>query len=106
MFGLPGALVGISETKIQTIVRVDTADREFFFLHTQKQADALRIELSVPLRAIRGARSARAGGSEHADARGPESAADQLSRLAAMLDAGLLTRDEFDHLKAKVIAES
>jgi hypothetical protein len=104
VLGLPGALLGIGETKIQTIVRINTADRELFFLNTQKQADSLRIELSVPLKAIRDAR--RAASPDQSEPTAPESITDQLTRLASMLDAGLLTRGEFDHLKAKLIAET
>ena len=33
----------------------------------------------------------------------PASPVDELSRLAGMLDTGLLARDEFDHLKARLI---
>jgi hypothetical protein len=104
VLGLPGALLGISETKIQTIVRINTADRELFFLSTQKQPDTLRIELSVPLKAIRDARTAAS--SDHSEPTAPESITDQLTRLASMLEAGLLTRQEFDHLKLKLIAQS
>jgi hypothetical protein len=92
-----------SETKIQTIVRINTAERELFFLNTQKLADALRIELSVPLKAIRDARAAVTP--DQSGTAAPESITDQLTRLASMLEAGLLTRTEFDHLKAKLIAE-
>jgi hypothetical protein len=31
---------------------------------------------------------------------------DQLGRLATMLETGLLTREEFDHLKAALIAKT
>lgn len=51
-FGLPGAGAGIGSTKIQTIVRMRAADSEIFFLDTQQLADALRIELAMPLKAI------------------------------------------------------
>jgi hypothetical protein len=102
VLGLPGAVLG-SETKIQTIVRINTAERELFFLNTQKLADALRIELSVPLKAIRDARAAVTP--DQSGTAAPESITDQLTRLASMLEAGLLTRTEFDHLKAKLIAE-
>jgi len=104
VLGLPGVLLGTGATKIQTVVRINTADRELFFLNTQKQADALRIELSIPLKAIRDARPAPSH--EHPDAPANESITDQLTRLASMLEAGLLTRQEFDHLKARLIAQS
>jgi hypothetical protein len=104
VLGLPGAVLGINDTKIQTIVRINTADRELFFLNSQKQADALRIELSVPLKAIRDARAAASP--DHSDPAARASITDQLTRLASMLEAGLLTRQEFDQLKAKLIAQS
>ena len=31
---------------------------------------------------------------------------DQLSKLASLLQQGMITRDEFEHLKAKLIAKS
>jgi hypothetical protein len=102
-FGLAGAVAGLGQTRIQTILRILAADCELFFLDTQRQADALRIELSVPLRSIREARSARQAGPEPA---ARESVTDQLARLASMLETGLLTREEFDLLKTKLIAES
>jgi len=104
VLGVPGAVLGLSDTKIQTIVRINTADSELFFLSTQKRAEVLRLELSVPLKAIRDARAAAGRG--HAAPSAPESITDQLTRLASMLEAGLLTRPEFDHLKTKLIAES
>jgi hypothetical protein len=30
---------------------------------------------------------------------------EELSKLAGMLESGLLTREEFDHLKARLIAQ-
>ena len=105
-FGLPGAVAGIGSTTIQTIVRINAGGSEMFFLHTQKLADALRIELSVALKAIREARADHAHEPDGESAVTPESITGQLARLASMMDNGLLTRDEFDHLKAKLIAET
>ena len=104
VLGLPGVLLGLSETKVQTIVRINTADSELFFLSSQKQPGALRIELSVALKAIRDARTAASR--DDSETAAPESITDQLTRLASMLEAGLLTRQEFDHLKARLIAQS
>ncbi len=107
LLGLPGAVLATSQTKIQTIVRIHTPASELFFLNTTMQADGLRIQLSLPLKAIRDARSAPPGTPElPARSQAPESVTDQLIKLAAMLESGLLTRDEFDHLKAKLIAQS
>jgi hypothetical protein len=60
--------------------------------------------LSVPLKPIRDARTAASP--DHSEAAARESNTDQLTRLASMLEAGLLTRQELDHLKAKLIAQS
>ncbi len=106
-FGLPGAIAGAASTRIQTIIRIETADCEIFFLHSQKVADDLRIELSGPLKAIRDARPERRPerrpGTDLPPAL-PESTTDQLARLADLVEKGLLTREEFDILKAKLIA--
>ena len=106
VFGLVGALVGAASSKIETLVRLRARDAEFYFLVTKKPADALRIELSEPLRAIENARAARAGDLDEPTDLAPGSIPDQLSKLASLLQRGLMTRDEFEHLKAKLIAKS
>jgi hypothetical protein len=107
-FGLPGAIAALADTKIQTTVRIHTADSEMFFMDSKKLADTWRVELSVPLKAIHDARGARDAEAATGDADRPEpgSVTDQLTRLASMLEQGLLTRVEFDQLKAKLIAEA
>jgi hypothetical protein len=102
IFGLATAALGAGSTKIETIVRIRAANAELYFLDTQKRQDALRVELSEPLRALGNARAARDERAEPTS----ESISDQLSKLAALLQQGLITRDEFEHLKAKLIAES
>ncbi len=74
-------------------------------LHSVIEPEALRIELSRGLGAIREARASQTRNNAQ-DARGLRSLADELGKLASMLDSGLLTRDEFDHLKATIIAGS
>lgn len=106
VFGLVGALIGAASTKIETIVRIRGRDAEFYFLHTEKRPDALRIELSEPLRAIENARAAQAGGLDEPAELASESIPDQLSKLGSLLHQGLITSDEFEHLKAKLIAQS
>lgn len=116
IFAAVGALIGGAGAKIETTVRVRGQDAEFYFLDTQRRAEALRIELAEPLKAIETARAARAGREQAAaePAAGPEQppgeaaapVTDRLSQLASLLQQGLLTRDEFDHLKAKLIAGS
>jgi hypothetical protein len=115
-FGAAGAVEGMAiaavlnslttQVKIKTIMRIQGTGYELFALYSKLAPDALRIELSRSLGAIREAQYARAdsGVLRKSPARG--SLVEELSKLASMLDAGLLTRDEFDHLKAKLIAEA
>ncbi len=105
VFGSIGALIGTS-AKSQTIVRLQWPEGELFFLVHEKSPDAVRIELSEPLRAIAAARTTPMTGSDQQPEPAPGSTTDQLSKLASLLQDGLLTRDEFDQLKAKVLAES
>ena len=91
-----------SRTSIKTIVRVQATICELFMLHTSLAPEQLRIELSRPLAAIRsaphdGTLAVRQGG-------GKVSPLEDLAKLASMLESGLLTRDEFDQLKAKFFA--
>lgn len=67
------------------------------------EREALRIELSRALGTIC---QARAGITAHADDRPAASVVDQLGKLAVMLESGLLTREEFDRMKAAVIAKA
>ena len=112
IFGLIGAVIGSASNKIETTVRIRGRDGELYFLDSMKRASAVRIELSEPLIAIENARAAQAGATATADGSAqpadPASApiTDRLSQLASLLQQGMLTRDEFDHLKAKLIAGS
>jgi hypothetical protein len=93
-FGPIGAFMVAVDAKFETVVRVQAADHERFFLHTTSHPDVLRIELSPALGRIR-----------HAQAASKQvSIADELARLAAMVDRGILTREEFNRLKARLIA--
>jgi hypothetical protein len=104
-FGLVGAALAYTDTKIQTIVRIQAADSEFHFLCTTTTPDALRVQLSRPLGAIRDARAAKPPASARL-AGEAAAAVGELSRLASLLEAGLLTREEFDRLKAQLLADS
>jgi hypothetical protein len=106
IFSFVGALLAAASTKIETIVRIRSEDAEFYFLHTEKGPDALRIELSEPLRAIGNARAGQVGDSDQPAELSSGSISDQLSKLASLLQQDLITRDEFEHLKAKLIAKS
>lgn len=66
----------------------------------------MRAELAEPLKTITGARTARQSGSGELAAQASGSIPDQLSKLASLLADGLLSREEFELLKAKVIARS
>ena len=102
-FGLIGAALAYSDTKIQTIVRIQAACSELHFLCTTITPDLLRIQLSRPLGAVRDAQASKppidAGQAGQVGA-----VTGELSRLASLLEAGLLTREEFDRLKAQLMA--
>jgi hypothetical protein len=93
-----------SQVRIKTVIRIQGAGYELFMLNTMVEPDALRIELSRPLVAIREAQEARSAG-RSADA-GVTTAAmgTELHKLANLHERRLLSRDEFDQLKAKLIA--
>jgi hypothetical protein len=103
-FGFAGALVAYVNTRIKTFVRLQTADSELFFLHTTLLPDDLRIHLSRGIGAVREARPSITSRGDSERQPGPASLVDELSKLAGLLDSGLLTREEFDQLKAKLIA--
>jgi hypothetical protein len=105
IFGLIGALVSEASTRTETVVRLRAGDSEFYFLYAEKGPDALRMALSQPLTAIRMARAAQAGAADEPGL-APESVPDQLGKLAALLQQDLITRAEFDHLKAQLLAQS
>lgn len=104
-FGVLGAAVAYTDTKIQTLVRIQTLGSELHFLCSSITPDALRVQLSRPLGAIRGADGGQSPPGPHR-ASEPAAAIAELSRLASLLEAGLLTREEFDHLKAQLLAGS
>jgi hypothetical protein len=114
--GLVGAADGIAiatvlnmlttRTSITTILRIQGTDCELFLLHTKVTPEQLRIELSRPLGAIRSARTARSGpvGPIRDDTSGaPSSPVEELAKLADMLQKGLLTREEFDQMKGRLL---
>ena len=113
-FGAVGALEGMAiasvlnalttRTSITTIVRIQGTGCELFLLHRQSTPDQLRMTMSRALGAIRAARAASA---ESAKAKTPPpgaaSSVGELAKLVEMLQAGLLTREEFDQLKAELL---
>jgi hypothetical protein len=106
VLGLVGGLIAAATSKTETIVRVRGRAAEFQFLVSFRGADEVRGALSEPLMAIRKTNAAEAD--QPLEVTGPtsHSVADQLSKLASLLQQGLITRDEFEHLKAKVITTS
>lgn len=105
-FGVTGALVAYGSTRIKTFIRIQTADSELFFLHTTLVPEDLRIALSRALGAIRQAQAQPESTRADQPPAGTGSLGQELSRLATLLSEGLLTRDEFDQLKARLIAGS
>jgi hypothetical protein len=106
VFALVGALIGAASSKIETTIRIRAGDTEFYFMNSEIGPDPLKIELSDALMAIRDATAAQANGSEEPAEAASGSIPDQLSKLASLLQQDVITREEFEHLKAKLIAQS
>ena len=106
VLALIGGLIGAAASKKDTILRVRGPEAELNFLDPAGSPDQLRTALSEPLVAIRKANAAEVGSSEDAAKVTSGSIPDQLAKLAGLLQQELITRDEFEHLKAKLLAES
>lgn len=113
-FGVAGAIEGMaiasvlngltSRTSVKTVLRIQGTAFEIFLLNTKLTPERLRIELSRPLAAIRSARASDlAQGLRDQVPAESLSAVEQLSKLADMLERGLLTREEFELMKANLI---
>jgi membrane protease subunit (stomatin/prohibitin family) len=104
--GAAGALEGMAvagvlnalttRTSITTILRVQAKACELFLLHTKSTPEALRMELSQALGAVRQAKPSQ-------QASAATSGIAELAKLAEMLQAGLITREEFDALKLRLL---
>jgi hypothetical protein len=105
VLGLVGGLIAAATSRNETIVRVRGRDAEFQFLIPIKRPHDIRRALSEPLMAIRKADAAQADRPNEPAQPRSDSPADQLAKLASLLQQDLITRDEFEHLKAKVIAQ-
>jgi len=104
LFGLIGAIAGSASTRVESIVRIRTCDADLYFVSIEKEPDALRIELSAALAAIQAARGTMSDRAE-APAEPPSgSIPDQLGKLASLLEDGTITQDEFEQVKARLIA--
>jgi hypothetical protein len=113
-FGVTGAIEGMAiaavlngltaRTSIKTIVRIQGTDCELFLLYTRATPDQLRIGMSRTLSVIRSARATEVAGEIPQGARAVfSSPVEELTKLAGMLEKGLLTHEEFDLMKAKLI---
>jgi hypothetical protein len=87
--GVGGELVTLTSARLDTSLRVETSGGELFFVKTGVSPEDMRIRLSEPLAAIRAVQ--------------PSTVADEVLRLARLLDDGLLTREEFVHLKSGLL---
>lgn len=96
LFGLIGVAIGSAGDKIETSIRIRGRNAELYFLDPHKRPDAVRIALSEPLRIIDAIQQPRSR----------ESLPDQLTKLASLLQRELISRDEYDRLKADVIARA
>lgn len=105
LLGLIGALLGVGQNRIETIIRVRSSDADMYFTCNDKLPHAVRIELAAPLAAIDKARTAREGGLDQQAELASRSIPDQLAKLASLLDRGLISREEFDQLKARLVAK-
>ena len=114
-FGVQGAVEGMAiaavlnalttRTSIKTVLRIQGTRCELFLLHTKATPEQLRIELSRSLGAIRAARATAAAGMSQQPIIAPHaSPVEELAKLAGMLEKGLLTREEFDALKAQLVS--
>lgn len=94
MAGVLNALT--TRSSIVTVLRIQARTCELFLLHDKSTPEQLRMELSRALAAIRAARPSSAA---------PASASPiaELAKLAEMLQSGLITRDEFDQFKARLL---
>jgi|GEM_PF-3449088 len=113
-FGVTGAMEGMAiaavlngltvRTSIQTVVRIQGTGCELFLLYTKATPDQLRIEMSRTLGTIRSARAAEVAGGAQQEARAASpSPVEELTKLADLLEKGLLTREEFDQMKAELL---
>jgi len=113
-FGVTGAIEGTAlaavlnglttRTSIKTIVRIQGTTCELFLLHTRATPEQLRIEMSRTLGTIRSARAAeQARGSQQEARAASPSPVEELTKLADLLEKGLLTRQEFDLMEAQLL---
>jgi Short C-terminal domain len=113
-FGVTGAVEGMAiaavlnalttRTSVQTIVRIQGSSCELFLLYIKLTPEQLRIAMSRTLGTIRSARPTQTPGvPQHETPAAAPSPVQELTKLADLLEKGLLTREEFDLMKSKLI---
>lgn len=95
-----------TRSKIQTVLFIQTVDSELFFLSAETEPDQLRINLSRGLGRIREVLGSTAVDQQAKQNKDFSSAISELDKAVALLDRGLLTREEFQQLKSRLIADS
>jgi hypothetical protein len=108
-FGVAGAAEGMlvasalnlltTRTTVDTVVCLKTRSAELF-LHTSSQTpDGLRMQLSPVFTILRQQEAAASAGQASSG-----DAVDRLTKLAGLLEKDLITREEFDRLKADLMS--
>lgn len=88
-----------TRTRVDTAICLQTRSAELFLQHSTETPDALRIRLSQAFNILR----QRVPPESDTTPTGNEHVVDRLAKLAGMLDRGLLSRQEFDRLKAELL---
>jgi hypothetical protein len=111
-FGLEGFLKGAAvatllnalttRTKIRTVFRIEAAGGEATFFYSRETPEELRITLAPVFTDLRKRAVPSSPASEPPTTSDP---VERLAQLAALLDRGLLTRDEFDRAKTRLLEE-
>ncbi|MEV4313449.1 SHOCT domain-containing protein [Actinocrispum sp. NPDC049592] len=89
---------------VKTVLSMRTTDSELFFLHTKTEPGQLRIDLSPVLGRIREVLASTAANSPSPQGPDATSIIAQLKDASMLLEQGLLTRDEFDRLKSRLLS--
>ena len=109
-FGLQGAAEGMliasalnmltTRTTINTVICIQTTTAELFLHQSELTPDALRMRLSRVFTILRQRTESTSVVPGNA---GEEHAVERLTKLAALLDRGLITDEEFQKLKADIL---
>lgn len=95
-----------TRTKIKTILFIQATGSELFFLNTRTEPSQLRIDLSRPLGEIRSVLSSSADDEKVSQDPKASLAINELYKAASLLDRGLITREDFNQLKSRLIDDS